>query len=135
MNQNWIKFGIFTGLTAIFALASFKTGRDLVSPIADSIRDVQVVLTHIKSSYGLQSRLLSIDISSEENKQLVRLVADQYMLSKQDAELITKYSILTQWNIPFIDLHPSSNILVSQETVELTHENIREKLPSPPRHS
>ena len=133
MSNNWIKFGIFTGLTAVFALASFKTGSELVSPFSDAVQNVQGVLAHIKSDLGIQSRLLFIDISSEESKTLVRQVAYQYSLELKDAELITKYSILTQWNIPFIDLHPSSSYLISQESVELTHENVRSQLPSPPR--
>jgi len=133
MNNNWIKFGIFAGLTAVFALASFKTGSELVCSFSDAVQNVQGVLVHIKSDLGIQSRLLSIDISSEESKTLVRQVAYQYSLELKDAELITKYSILTQWNIPFIDLHPSSSYLISQESVELTHENVRSQLPSPPR--
>lgn len=134
MNNNWIKFGIFVGLTAVFALASFKTGSELVSPFSDAIRNVQSVLAHIKSDLGIQSRLLSIDISSEESKILVRQVAHQYFLELKDAELIVRYSILTQWNIPFIDLQTNLSISISQENMELTHENIRSQLPSPPRY-
>lgn len=77
MNSSYIKFAIFVGLTAVFALASFKTGSELVSPFSDAIRNVQSVLAHIKSDLGIQSRLLSIDISSEESKILVRQVAHQ----------------------------------------------------------
>ena len=133
MNNNWIRFGIFAGFTAVFALASFKTGRELISPFTDAIITVQDVLAHIKSDLGIQSRLSSVDISSEGNKVLVRKVAHEYSLELKDAELITKYSILTQWNIPFIDLHSNSMHVVSQETLELSHENIRDKLPSPLR--
>ena len=133
VNNNWIKFGIFAGLTAVFALASFKTGSELVSPINDAIQDVYGVLAHIKADLGIQSRLLSVDISSEENKVLAHQVAYMYSLDLGDAELLTKYSVLTQWNIPFVDLNPSSTTLISQESVELTHENIRNQLPTPPR--